>query len=198
MKSREPIIKAPAFGGRKALLGPVIRLLLLGAVGTVGPGRREVRAESSAYSEYEVKATFLFHFVQFIKWPSASGSQMTIGILGDDPFGGALDKIIQGESVDGRKLVIKRSRRVDDLKGCQIVFIANSAQGGINANLAGLAGTNALTVGEQEGFVKQGGMIGFTSGGEKVRFEINTAAAQRAGIEISSRLLKLASRVGSW
>ena len=64
--------------------------------------------------------------------------------------------------------------------------------------LAALAGTNILTVGENEGFVKQGGVIGFAAGGDKMRFEINTGAAQRNGVEISSRLLNLASKVGSW
>ena len=52
-----------------------------------------------------------------------------------------------------------------------------------------------LTVGETDGFARQGGTIGFTMEGDRVRFEINTRAAQRAGLEISSRLLRLASRV---
>ena len=196
MKAKLPVLRSRTHW--EGLLGPILRVLLLGAVWAAGFGGWEVRAEGPVYSEYQVKATFLFHFAQFIKWPPTSGTQLTIGILGDDPFDGALDKIIQGENVDGRKLAIKRARRADDLKGCQVVFITNSAQGNINAIIATLAGANVLTVGEQEGFVKQGGTIGFTTGGEKVRFEINTGAAQRAGLEISSRLLKLASRVGNW
>ena len=118
--------------------------------------------------------------------------------MGDDPFGGVLEKTIQGEVVNGRKLAVKRARTVADLKGCQIVFVSNSEHGNLTAILPALAAANVLTVGEQEGFVKQGGAIGFTAGGEKVRFEINNAAAQRAGLEISARLLKLASRVGNW
>lgn len=182
---------------RSLLVVTAFRVLLLGTVGTAGFGGREARAQSAAYSEYEVKAAFLFNFAQFVKWPSAGG-QMTIGILGDDPFGGALEKTVQGESVDGRKLTIRRARKAEDLKNCQIVFIANSEGGHLNAILSTLAGTNVLTVGDLDGFVKQGGAIGFISSGEKVRFEINTAAAQRAGLSISSRLLKLASRVGNW
>ncbi len=183
---------------KSLLLGTAIRVLLLGSVWTAGLGRREGRAESAAYSEYEIKAAFLFNFVQFVKWPPTSGGQMTIGILGDDPFGGALERTIQGESVNGRKLAVRRARKAEDLKGCQIVFVSNSEGGNLSAILATLAEANVLTVGEQDGFVKQGGTIGFTSGGGKVRFEINTGAARRASLEISSRLLKLASRVGNW
>lgn len=194
----KPLIPPKACRLRTSLLvGYAIRVLLLGTFWTAGFRGREARAQSAAYSEYEVKAAFLFNFVQFVKWP-ASGGQITIGILGDDPFGGALEKTVKGESVDGRKLTIKRARKAEDLKGCQIVFVANSEAGNLNAILATLAGMNVLTVGELDGFVKQGGAIGFISSGGKVRFEINTGAAQRAGLSISSRLLKLASKVGNW
>lgn len=150
------------------------------------------------YSEYEVKAAFLFHFVQFVKWPSAPAGPVTVGILGDDPFGGALGKAIQDEVNEGRKVAVKRSRKVEDLKSCQIVFVSSSERANLTGILAVLAGAHVLTVGDYEGFVKQGGTIGFTFGGEKVRFEINNGAARRSGLEISSRLLKLASRVGDW
>jgi uncharacterized protein DUF4154 len=146
------------------------------------------------YSEYDVKAAFLFNFVQFVKWPGkpdASGP-ITIGILGDDPFGGALESAVQGQSVGGRRIAIKRSRSVDALKGCQLVFISKSEKGRVGEILGSLQGTSSLTVGETEGFTRQGGMIGFTMEGGKVRFEINSGAAQRAGLEISSRLLRLA------
>ena len=188
----------PSQRRKSLLLGTVFRMLLLSAVGDATLGRREARAEGAAYSEYEVKAAFLFNFVQFVKWPAGFNGPVTIGILGDDPFGGALEKTIQGEVVNGRKLAVKRAKAVADLKGCQIVFVSNSERGNLAAILPALAAANVLTVGEQEGFVKQGGAIGFTAGGEKVRFEINNGAAQRAGLEISARLLKLASRVGNW
>ena len=188
----------PARRRKSLLLGTFFRVLLLPAVWWATLGQHEARAESAAYSEYEVKAAFLFNFIQFVKWPAALNGPVTIGILGDDPFGGMLEKTIQGEVVNGRKLAVKRAKAAADLKGCQIVFVSNSERGNLAAILPALAAANVLTVGEQEGFVKQGGAIGFTAGGEKVRFEINNAAAQRAGLEISARLLKLASRVGNW
>ena len=150
------------------------------------------------YGEYEVKAAFMFHFVQFVKWPSGSAGPVTVGILGDDPFGGALAKAVQDEANEGRKVAVKRSRKVEDLKGCQIVFVSSSERANLTGILASLAGAHVLTVGDYEGFAKQGGTIGFSFVGEKVRFEINNGAARRSGLEISSRLLKLASRVGDW
>lgn len=135
-------------------------------------------------SEYDVKAAFIAKFPEFVKWPAGAGS-ITVGLLGDDSFGGALDRMVK----------VKRSKRVEDLKGCQIIFVSKSERGNVGGILAALSGANVLTVGESDGFTRQGGAIGFTMEGDKVRFEINTRAAQRSGLEISARLLKLATRV---
>ncbi len=151
------------------------------------------------FGEYEVKAAFLANFTQFVKWPAAAfadaAAPFAIGILGDDPFGGALEKIAQTRTVAGRKIVIRRGRRAEELRNCQVVFVPASERANGAAIVASLAGTHILIVGEHDGFVKQGGAIGFTSGGGKVGFEINHGAARSAGLEISSRVLKLAGRV---
>ena len=81
------------------------------------------------------------------------------------------------------------------MKGCQIVFISKSERGNIPGIIAGLAGTNIMTVSDAEGFAKQGGVLGFIMQGDQVRFEINTSAAKRAGIKIDSGLLRLASKI---
>lgn len=151
----------------------------------MGGGR--VRAQALEAPEYDLKAGYLAKFPDFIKWP-APGGPITVGILGEDPFGAALGGVMK----------VKRSKRVEDLKGCQIIFISKSEQGNVPGIIAALAGTNIMTVGDADGFVKQGGVLGFVMDGGRVRFEINTGAAKRAGLEISSRLLKLASKVGSW
>ncbi len=62
--------------------------------------------------EYQVKAAFLLNFTKFIDWPAASfanpDSPITICILGKDPFGPVLDEIVQGETVNSRKVAVQR------------------------------------------------------------------------------------------
>ena len=151
------------------------------------------------YAEYDVKAAFLSNFTQFVKWPAAAfidaGAPFAIGILGDDPFGGSLEKIVKGQAVAGRKIVIRRGRRSEDVRSCQVVFIAKSERRRIAELIAGLQGVSILLVGESEQFTHQGGAIGFAMEGDKVRFEINAGSAQRAGLELSSRLLRLSRGV---
>jgi YfiR/HmsC-like len=147
-------------------------------------------------SEYELKAAFLSSFAQFTKWPAGTFSDASapfvIGIIGEDPFGGSLEKIVQARGISGRKVVVRRGRSAGDMRSCQIVYVAKSERGHLGEIIAGLQGAGILTVGESDQFTRQGGAIGFKMEGDKVRFEINAAAAQRAGLQISSRLLKLA------
>ncbi|CAN5860358.1 hypothetical protein BH11VER1_BH11VER1_19520 [soil metagenome] len=153
------------------------------------------RAESP-FTEYEVKAVFLFNFVQFVKWPSASFSDTStpfvIGILGSDPFGKTLENTLRGESVEGRKLTLRRAQRVEDLAGCHVIYVSQSEEGRLGEILNSLRSTTVLTVSDISQFCRQGGMIGFVIEDGKVRFEIKSGTAKNAGLQISSRLLKLA------
>ncbi len=151
-------------------------------------------------AEYELKAAFVYNFVQYCKWPANAfdnpSSPLVIGILGDDPFGGALEKALRGKDAGGRKITVKRSHNVDSLKGCQALFVSKSEGGQAAQIIAAMQGTPVLTVGDMEQFARQGGIINFTIEGDKVRFEINRGAAGRAGLKLSSDLLKFAIIVG--
>ena len=91
-----------------------------------------------------------------------------------------------------------KARRLSDAsqaRGCNILFVSRDGQADVDAVLSSLAGTPVLLVGEQDHFAREGGMINFVEVDQKVRFEINEAAAKKAGLKISSQLLKLATIV---
>ncbi|MDD5262644.1 MAG: YfiR family protein [Methylacidiphilales bacterium] len=152
------------------------------------------RAEAQS-KEYQLKAAFLYNFAQFVKWPTSSfatsDTPFYIGVLGDDPFEGALEKIIQGESIDNHRLAIIRSQRVEDLKDCQLLFISKSEDGHVGQILSSLDARPILMVSEIGGFAQSGGAINLYLQEGKVRFSINPEAAQRRGLRISSQLLSL-------
>ena len=153
------------------------------------------RAQTGNPREYQIKAAFLYNFVQFVKWPatafSRSDAPFNIGILGDDPFGPALDDTVQGDSIDGHRLTIMRSPRVEELKDCQMIFVSRSEESHAGEILAQLGSRPILTVSEAENFARQGGDIDFYISEGKVRFEINPRAAAQCGLKISSQLLAL-------
>jgi len=148
--------------------------------------------------EYPVKAAFLYHFVEFVEWPPASPlppATVTIGVLGRDPFGDVLDKAILAKMAAGRTLVIRRFAAPAALEPCEILFISSSEMTHLPEILHHLQGAPVLTVGEADRFARRGGMIGFYSEDNRVRLEVNRAAAERAGLRLSSKLLAVARLV---
>jgi hypothetical protein len=173
---------------------------MLGMVlGAVGWGGRALPADITVAQEYQLKAIFLYNFVQFVTWPAAAfpdpHTPIIIGILGDDPFGPFLEDAVRGEVIEGRTLIIERFTRVEEVIGSHILFLSKSEGGRLGQLLAAVQGQSILTVGETEAFARQGGIINFFMVDHKVRYEINVAAAKRARLDISSKLLRLAKIV---
>jgi hypothetical protein len=169
-------------------------LLALMAVATVS----RPAAPQSAAPEYEIKAAFLYNFTKFVQWPPealADGDAVVVAVLGEDPFGLALERAFQGKTVQDHPVVIRRFEQLADVKRCHVLFVAAPEAGRIAAIVKLLGAQPVLTVGEGDDFVRRGGIIAFGMEANKVRFEINLDAAERAGLKISSELAKLATRV---
>ena len=123
--------------------------------------------------------------------PSSSGS------LGEDPFGPILESIIRGKNVGGKRLRVKRMEHLaEESGGCHLLFISRSQTERLPEILRRVQGRSVLTVGDSEGSARRGTVISFLIEDETVQFEVNLQAAERAGIKISSRLLRVARIVG--
>jgi hypothetical protein len=164
---------------------------------TTAQGADEVKP-----SEYEVKAAFLFHFARLTEWPATAlpeGQPFVVAILGRDPFGPALHRVLEGQTAHGRPLEVHRAPSLEDLpRRAHIVFVAGSAPSEVARMRRRFEGQPVLTVGEQDRFCEKGGMVNFLVTAEgRVRFEINVRAAEEGGLKVSSQVLKLARIVGS-
>jgi hypothetical protein len=159
------------------------------------PGTPSRAVAGGANLEYQVKAVFLFNFAKFVDWPGSAFSgpdaPIVIGVVGQSPFGDSLETAIKGETVKGRKLVLRQLSDGSDLTNCHILFISRSERDRIPRLLAKLGTAPVLTVADSEGFTDRGGMINFVLQDKNIRFEIDPEAAERAGLKISARLLKL-------
>jgi hypothetical protein len=154
--------------------------------------QKSVAQAPSARAE-QVKAAFIFHFTQFIKWPedrfNAPAAPFVIGILGSDPFGSYLDKLLKGEKVNGHPIAVHRFANETEIGNCNILFVNKTAT---PDTLTALHKRGTLTVSDWTDFMNNGGMVRFFQEQNKVRFEINLSAAKEARLEISSKLLRLA------
>ena len=113
-------------------------------------------------------------------------------MLGDDPFGDLLDRIAASKTVGGRRIVVRRFRSAQEYTPCHILFVSSSETERLEEALAKAKGSHALVVGDTTGFARSGAAVNFVIVRRKVRFEINPDAAKRAGLKISSKLLRLA------
>jgi hypothetical protein len=198
-KTRKCAICAPAFWENLAPVNGLRAFVLLTLAGAlVWPAG--LRAQSALQHEYEIKAAYLYNFINYIDWPAntlpPAGGTITIGIVGENPFGPAINPL-KGKQIKGRTLAVKQVATAKDLESCQIVFVSASEKARLPEIFGQLKESKALTVSEMDGFATQGGIINFISERNKVRFEINPDAAHRMGLTISSELLKLARLVKS-
>ena len=155
-----------------------------------------LQAHGQDAGEYAVKAAFLYNFAKFVEWPpeamGGGSSPLVLGVLGDDPFHGAIDQVVAGKTANGRPLVVRRLKWGQDLRQCHILFISSSERKRLAEVLGALRGASVLTVADMDQFGQQGGMIQFVIEQSKVRFDINVGAAQTVRLKFSSKLLALA------
>ena len=149
--------------------------------------------------EYQVKAAYLYNFGRFVEWPSkvttASTGSFTICVLGEDPFGPALDSTLTGETRGNQRVAARRISSPQEYVDCQILFISTSEAKRLNKIIEALGNSAVLTVSDIPGFSQRRGMIQLVMEGNRIRFEVNLAATQRAGLTLSSELLKVATAV---
>jgi len=146
--------------------------------------------------EYQVKAFFLYNFARYVEWPAQTfnspADPIVICILGQNPFGGALEQAVHGKAVEGRTVVVHQISDIHPQCNCHILFVGANERKRFRSAVADIRGSGVLTVGENEGFANDGGVINFKVEGGKVRFEINVEAAGQEQLRISSKLLSLA------
>lgn len=145
--------------------------------------------------EYKIKAAFLYNFTKFVEWSqdrfADGGAPIVIAILGENPFGDELAASVRDRKVNGRCIVIRIIRSPEDAQQAHVVFVTDGEERRFETMLLGKT-DGVLTVGESRRFAAIGGTITFVAVEDKVRFEINMAAADAAGLKISAQLQKLA------
>jgi hypothetical protein len=148
--------------------------------------------------DYEVKAAALLQFPGFIEWPPEKLPRATdpivILVAGEGPIFGALEGLAHGRSVDRHPLVIRRWTRSEGLKDCHVLYIGPGESEHLKELTASAASSGVLLVGEGQPFLEVGGMVGFLIESGNVRFDVNRAAVESAGLKISSKLLAIVKR----
>jgi hypothetical protein len=156
-------------------------------------------SSAQTMSEYQVKAAYLYNFAKFVEWPARAFENPTapirLCVLNYQSFESELNQMVEGKTVAGRPVAVVPVENGEQSHSCHILFVNSSQDRQVQHIIEVLRDTSVLTVGETIEFVEKGGIISFVLQDDRVRFQVNYKAANRAGLRISSRLLSVATRV---
>ena len=187
---------ARAFSRRTLLSTTLIAATALAGSALILEGR-DAQAQGVDRSP-QIKAACIYNFVKFVDWPDRvlpANNTLVIGVLGQSPVGSALTGL-NGKSAKNRTLVVRQLSSPGEVRNCQVVFVSPSELGRLGQFVEAAHDASVLTVGDSDGFARAGGVINFIEQGNRVRFEINSAAAEKSKLTISSQLLRLAKITG--
>ena len=164
-------------------------------------------ASSRSYEEHEIKAAFLYSFAQFITWETrattgqtaaqtaaltaAQTTALTYCAVQEGPVVNALKELIAAKQTAGETRRYTLLADLSNIRQCHILFLG--ADNNKSESLQLRPEESVLTVGDSQGFVANGGIIEFRRQGARVQVHINLATARAQRIQISSKLLKLAT-----
>jgi hypothetical protein len=157
---------------------------------------RPAVAQRGPAPDSERKALFVYNFLLFVDWPADAfqnpSEALRVEIIGRDPFGGSLDRLLADKSVGGRRIVVAHSVAPKTGPLPHVLFVSAAETPNLARVLAAYCHLPVLTVSDLEGFANRGGVIGLIEENHDLRFVINRTAAEEARLQVSSRLFYLA------
>jgi len=144
--------------------------------------------------EYQLKAIFLFNFLDFTEWPNNKRNDRTICILGNNPFNDYLQELAS-LAKNNQKTRIKHVAIISNANDCHILFISRSETNHLNQILETLDNKPLLTVSDIRSFALKSGMIELSRKSKKTKLIINLNSVNKAGIKLNSNLIDLAQVV---
>lgn len=170
-----------------------LRVIVVAVIGSMSLFLGASADAAGQPTDTDVKAAFLPRFARYVTWPPAAspkaGEPFVLCMIGNQPFGTAVEAAARSQSVDGRRIIVRKLPSGSVASGCQIAFVSGTALQPTQQVLAAIGRKPVLTVTDDGG---PRGIIHFTVVGGRVRFFIDQATARQNGLQISSRLLALA------
>jgi hypothetical protein len=161
-------------------------------VGMTGSDRLAAGADERIGAT-EAKAAFLFNVVKFVQWPGLPPNRLVIGVLAHDSFRRTLQGLVDRKILNGRSIVVRELRSEDDVQGCHIIFFDDASEAPRRGDIIRRVGeAGVLTIGETTTFLAEGGHIRLYVEMERLRFQIDPAGVELAGLKVSAQFMSLA------
>lgn len=162
-----------------------------------------VKKDIDSPSENELKAIYLYNFLQFVQWPKEKcnlphGKSVQICVLGDSPFEPVLRILQKKLELKNQELQLNFFETYHEdleLPTCCLLFISSSEQKNLPKILNSIDDKAILTVTDSGTITPHGVMITLVSRKNTVRWTINREPVKKAGLRLSAKLLAIAVQV---
>lgn len=152
----------------------------------------------SDVTEYQVKAAFIYKFCLYVDWPAAqfneAGAPLVLGVAGSEELLREVVAATRERMIDGRRIEVRPIRRPEDIQGLHVLFIGRSESARASALIAA-TDLQAIVVVTDSPVELFGSVINFAMLDNRVRFDVDLAAAEQRGLGLSAQLLKAARAV---
>ncbi|HNP20331.1 MAG TPA: YfiR family protein [Fulvivirga sp.] len=150
-----------------------------------------LHAQSRA--EHELHSMMIYNFLKYIQWPGDKNSgDFVIGVLKDDDVYNTLNTWYGNKERGGKKFIIKKFNSASEVTDCQLLYVGASASNQFEEVLAKIQSNATLTVSNKRGLGEKGSCINFKVIDGRLKFELNQAAMDKAGLKTSSQLAAMA------
>ena len=166
-------------------------LVLLAAFAAAGAG------DTPEAGEYELKAAMLANVIRLVEWPAAKAAEtqapLIVCVINSPDMETAFGKTLSRAPMAGaRRMTLRKTASGTAIEQCDAAFFGGSDRKKIEPALRAARAQPLLTVGENDRFAEWGGIVGLLIRDDHLEVEVNLAMATRAGLTISSRLLRIA------
>jgi len=182
---------------KNAIIRKLARLLvsilamIAAAAGSPGHGQDDVG------DEHEIRAAMIFNIAKFVEWPASkadgSGGAFVLCELGTDAVTSSLEKLLRGQSIAGKPIALLRLNKNSAVGSCHLLHIAHYDRKGFENIAPELVKQSVLSIGSQDWLTSAGGVVSLPMVDDNVRIQVNLGVAQRSGLKVSSKLLKIAT-----
>jgi prepilin-type processing-associated H-X9-DG protein len=156
-------------------------LALLSLFATVAPGATD--------PEDELKSATVLTFIRHAEWRADAAGPINVGVVGRPAMVRTLHRTLEGRIANSRTIHVIDVTPAVDLRACHVLYIASDNREFFQI-LGEARAPHALTIGESRRFLEAGGAVNLLMVDGHMSFEVNRDALERAGIAISSTLLR--------
>lgn len=154
--------------------------------------QNELKAQDEKF-----KSIFIYNFAKLIAWPEAMDSQdFAISVYGSSPVVSELKALASKMKMGNRTIVVNQITSMSQFTNAHILFFSKEKTAEIAACIEELQQNHVLLITEKPTACSMGSSINFITKNGNMGFEVSPTNIDKAGLKVSTQLLRLGTVVG--